>query len=132
MPNLCTNTLIVACPNAETTHFIAAELQSSRHNSAIDFAATCPVTDDCIGAQECAWGTKCNAIGARLDLVYGSNIMYTFYTTETPPLHWLRQTSARFPAVCFDLAYDDQLLQFSGRYQCINGVPVQDEYYESE
>lgn len=77
------------------------------------------------------WGTKWGAQETSLD-EYSDGLMYSFETAWAPPEKWLKHMAPMFPALRFDLSYEESDMEFRGRVVRRGAVVLLDECMEGE
>lgn len=135
MPNWCSNAVIVKGPKKDLDTF-KATLNSKEEGEVIEFSfkQTVPPPSNYfsgdLGAAEkqmCAekglvdwyswnsanWGTKWDACEVRVE-INPKNVKVWFDTAWAPPLAWLKNASAKFPNLTFEMAYNECGMAFYG------------------
>ena len=77
------------------------------------------------------WGTKWDIHGANVMDESDEEVIYSFDTAWAPPEPWVKQVSALFPKLTFELAYFEPGMMFAG-YMIYQNDEVIDEEHVSD
>lgn len=122
MPNWCTNVLAVSGNDDDLTAFLTALGGTDPDKPRLSFNALVPMPAE-MNDGDAWYGWRLEHWGTKWDLsddddqnvqLTDTDVSWQFDTAWGPPEVWLRTVAQRFPALTFQLAYDEPGMDFSG------------------
>ena len=129
MPNWCENTMEVYGDNEDLKSFVDSMVGQ---DSDFDFGKVIPYPEgmdynlEGYDWSKENWGTKWNAQNPTVDLCDGV-VFIEFETAWSPSKPITLALSKKFPTLSFKHHYQEGGNDFSGNYNCWEGVPITEE-----
>ena len=135
MPNWCDNRLRVSGERAELDRFVVEVIAIDKHGrECLDFEKVVPIGDveDWYKRRLNGWGTKWNLCSEDFSMDdAGGCLSMWFLTAWSPPVPICYALTEKYPALSFEMKYDEGGMAFGGIFESVCGVVHRDECWDT-